>query len=80
MQGTISVQTVSMRAHTGVRDIRGYSEIREPQVFYICVTESLLYRLVKIFTGEHRSHWISQIHNLPPPLRHFLPADKYSIF
>lgn len=69
-----------MRAHTGVRDVRGYSEIRKPQILYICVTESLLYRLVKIFTGEHRSHWISQVHNLPPPLHHFLPADINTVF
>lgn len=69
-----------MRAHTGVRDVCGYSEIREPQVLYVRVAESLLYRIVKIFTGEHRSHRISQVHNLPPPLRHFLPANEYSIF
>lgn len=67
-----------MRAHTGVCDVCGYSEIREPQVLYICVTESLLYRLVKIFTGEHRSHRIGQVHDLSPPLRHFLPADRHT--
>lgn len=77
MQSTIFVQTVPMRAHTGVRDVCGYGEVWKPQVLYICVAESLLYRLVKIFTREHRSHRISQVHNLPPPLRHFLPADRY---
>lgn len=65
-----------MRAHTGVRDVGGYSEIRKPQVLYVCVAKSLLYSLIKIFTGEHRSHRVSQIQNLPPPLRHFLPTDK----
>jgi len=69
-----------MRAHTRVRDVCGYSEIRQPQVLYVCVAKSLLYRFVKIFTGEHRSHRISQVHNLSPPLRHFLPASKYSTF
>lgn len=78
MQSTIFIQTVSMRAHTGVRDVCGYSEIWKPQVLYICVTESLLYRIVKIFPGEHRSHRISQVHDLPPPLRHFLLANRYN--
>lgn len=45
--------TVSMRAHAGVRDVRGYSEIREPQVFDVRVAEGLLYGLVEIFTREH---------------------------
>lgn len=48
-----------MRAHAGVRDVCGYSEIWKPQVLYICIAEGLLYSLIKIFTGEHRSHWIS---------------------
>lgn len=78
MQSTIFIQTVSMRAHTRVRDVCGYSEVWKPQVLYIRFSESLLYRLVKIFPGEHRSHRISQVHDLPPPLRHFLPADRYN--
>lgn len=61
-----------MRTRTGVRDVCGYSEIRKPQVLYVCVAEGLLYGFIEIFTGEHRSHWISQIQNLPPPLSHFL--------
>lgn len=61
-----------MRAHAGVRDVCGYSEIRKPQVFYVCIAKGLLYSLIEISTREHRSHWISQIQNLPPPLRHLL--------
>lgn len=72
------VQTVCVRAHTRVRNVCGYSEIREPQVLYVRVAESLLYSLVEVFAGEHRGHRIGQVQNLPPPLRHFLSATiKY---
>lgn len=42
-----------MRAHAGVRDVRGYSEIREPQIFDVRIAEGLLYRVVEVPAGEH---------------------------
>ena len=52
------LQTVRMCSHTGSGYIRGYREVRKPQIFDVSFTECRLDRFIKVSSREHRRHGV----------------------
>lgn len=61
-----------MNTGTAGRNIRGQSEIRDPQVFDVHIAKRIPDRLIEVLPGEHRRNWVGEVQQLAAPVCHFL--------
>jgi len=66
---------MSVDSRGASRNISGNSEIGNPQILDVGVSESVFDCLVETTTGEHGRGWVGQIQKLIEPPRHFLRAQ-----